>query len=448
MFCLHRLRERNDFIVPQHLHASTAIPSGVSPAYIPERGSTSPARHLRAAAGGARAGTCEDGEQHFKRTDNPRRINRLVERHEEHVLRAVPEGSAPVTADDDWLDDIRQHRKLAWHRADFRRNVLAVATLLLLAYDHTSYTATPGNDYLRRESGIGAGTLGRVKRWLTRHGFLGLVAGGRQARYTPRSSDGHSNLFKPGSRPERMADRAVFVLCRPLTERELARYGEAEVQRMNFRCKFDPLLSIFSAAVDINGNPIPSTAKSNPKNIREWASPTLKNYFEAAARATTVLEAARTDLQWPPSKTTGAKDKATREFNELQAARTVQWHSPPLHKLPSRYVARILAPFFRAGYSPRDILHAIDTKPDGTLHRHDGFDGALNVPALLQARLNSWRNNGQPVYSRSQRVVLNAEESRARAVAAASEARAKGTGSTPTNIARKRGISMLRALWN
>ncbi|CAM3347337.1 hypothetical protein PSET11_03311 [Arthrobacter ulcerisalmonis] len=372
----------------------------------------------------------------------------MVERDEKHVLRAVPEGSAPVTMDDDWLEDIRQHRKLVWHRADFRRNVLAVATLFLLAYDYTSYTSTPGNDYLRREAGIGAGTLARVKRWLIRQGFLGLVAGGRQARYTPRISDGHSNLFKRGDRPDQMADRAVFVLCRPLSERELAQYGEREVQRMDFRCKLDPFLSSFSAAVDISGNPIPSTAKSNPKSIREWASPTLKSYFKAAARVTAMLDAARTDLQWPTNRTTNAPDQATRDFNELQGARTVQWHSPPLKKLPSRYVTRMLAPFFRADYSPKDILHAIDNKPDGSPHQRDGFDGALNVAALLQSRLNHWRCNGQPIYSRTQREAMRAKEPVSRARAATAKAETVSLPSPAANPAHAQGIAKLRALWN
>lgn len=356
--------------------------------------------------------------EHSKRTEAPRRVNRLTERDEENVLRAVPEGSCPLTTDFDWLDAIRQHPKLVWVRADFRRNLLAVASLLLLAYDYNSHTVTPGNDYLLAAAGIGKGTLGRIKRWLRRHGFLGVVAGGRSAIYTPKTSDGNSNLFfKESDRPDRMADRAVYVLCRLATEEELAEFGEQEAQRMDFKCKLDPLLGLFGLAVDINGNPIHSKGKTAPKGIKAWASPTLKSYFEAATKWVADKSAARTDLQWPTTRTTGAQDEATRDFNELQAARTVQWHSPPLRKLRSRHLARILAPFFRADYTPGDILHALDTKPDGTDHQHDGFDGALNVPALLQSRLNHWRMNGQPVYSRRQRSLLRSEDVKAQAEA-------------------------------
>ncbi|UOD83492.1 hypothetical protein [Paenarthrobacter ureafaciens] len=357
--------------------------------------------------------------EHSKRTEAPRRLSRLVERDEENVLRAVPEGSCALTTDFDWLEAIRQHPKLTWRRSDFRRNLLAVASLLLLGFDFNSHTVTPGNDYLLASAGIGQGTLGRIKRWLMRHGFLAIVAGGRSAIYTPKNCSGETNLFKAGEREERMADRAVYVLCRPATEEELARFGEEEVRRMESKCRLDPLLGMFGLAVDINGNPNLTKGKPAPKGIKAWASPTLKSYFEAATKWVADITAARTDLQWPLDGTTSAKDEATRDFNELQAARTVQWHSPPLRKLRSRHLARILAPFFRAGYTPSDILHTLDTKPDGTEHRHDGFHGALNLPALLQSRLNHWRVNGQPVYSRRQRALQRSQDAKAQARAEA-----------------------------
>lgn len=362
--------------------------------------------------------TAQLGE-HSKRTEAPRRLNRLVERQEENVLRAVPEGSCALTTDFDWLGAIRHHPKLAWRRTDFRRNLLAVADLLLLGFDFNSHTVTPGNAYLLATAGIGEGTLGRIKRWLVRYGFLGIVAGGRSAIYTPKSCIGESHLHKDGERDERMADRAVYVLCRPATEEELAQFGEVEVERMDFKCRLDPLLSMFGLAVDINGNPNLAKGKTVPKGLKAWASPTLKSYFEATTKWVAETTAARTDLQWPRDRTTSASDEATRSFNELQAARTVQWHSPPLRKLRSRHLARILAPFFRNDYTPNDVLHALDTKPDGTEHRYDGFDGALNLPALLQSRLNHWRMNGQPVYSRSQRAIRRSQDAKAQAEAAA-----------------------------
>lgn len=355
--------------------------------------------------------------KHTKRTEAPRRVNRMAERDPDIVLRAVPEGSCVLTSDFDWLDAIEQHPKLVLRKSDFRRNVLTVAGLLRLTFDFNSHTAAPGNAYLRAMAGIGKGTLGRVKRWLKRYGFLADVAGGRSAIYTPKNCLGFSHLHKGGEREDRMADRAVYVLCRPATEEELAQFGEEEVQRMDSKCKLDPLLSLFGLAVDVNGNPIPSKEKRSPKGRTEWASPTLKTYFEAATKYVADIAAARTDLHWPLDGTSSAPDEATRDFNELQAARTVQWYSPPLRKLRSRHLAKILAPYFRADYTPADILHTLDTKPDGTQHRHDGFDGAKDVAKLLQHKLGFWRLNGQPVYSRSQRAIQRSQQLKAQAEA-------------------------------
>ena len=290
--------------------------------------------------------------------------------------------------------------------------------------DYVTFTCTPGNDYLMAMADIKSNTLGRFKRWLKRHGFLGMVANGRCAIYTPKSSDGFSNLYPHGKAPEgRMADRAVFVLCVPMSDGEIEEYAEHEVKCMDNRGKLGEFFMRLARAVEVNRNPLPNSAKRNPKSKKELASPTLIEYFEAAARETAKLEAARTDLSWPRTKTTEAPDEATRSFNELQAARTVQWYAPALQKLPSRYLARILAPFFRAGWNARDVLHAFDHKPNGAPHRNDGWDGAHNLPALVQHRLNYWRMNGQPTYGLTQRQQKRSDDARARAMAVKPQAR-------------------------
>lgn len=361
--------------------------------------------------------------EHSKRTEAPRRVNRMAERDEEYVLRAVPQGSMPLTPEfqDEWLDTIWHHHALVYRKKDFQHNVITVAAAYKKAYDFNSYTTTPGNRWLAEYTGLGDGTIRRAKRWLKRHGFLGEVAGGRSAIYTPKNCNGTSNLYREDTQPTgRLADRAVYVLCRPATEEELAKHGEEEVQRMDFKCKLDPLLGLFGLAVDINGHPIESNGKTSPKNIKAWASPTLKTYYEAATRYVANLKAARTDLSWPIDGTTSANDEATRDFNELQAARTVQLNSPPLSKLRSRHLAKILAPYFREDYTPADIIHALDETPDGAKHPHDGFHGAKDIAKVLQHKLGYWRLNGQPVYPRSKRLIQRSQQLRAQAKASLS----------------------------
>lgn len=379
--------------------------------------------------------------EHSKRTDNPRRVNRRNERDEFHVDRAIPEGSRKLVLGDNWLEAITNHHDFVWRRADFRISVIAVAMGHLHSIDWVTATATPGNDWIKQTYEVSRWQLFAARRWLKSHGFLAQVANGRSAMYTPASSDGFSHLISGDRVPyTKMADRAIYVLCLPMTAEELTEAFQADLDRKASRCKLIPYLERLSAAVDINLHPNQASRKTNPKGNYEWASPMRKAYFEAAARETAKIEAARTDLSWPRSATTDAPDEATRSFNELQAARTVIWHTPALQRFSHRYIKRVLAPAFRAGYTPRDVLLAFDYLPDGTQRRHSGFDGAVDVVRLIQARLNDWKVNGQYVYSFSQQEEVRVRDARNRALNAKPQVKEVSTDDSVFNT----GIAMLR----
>lgn len=324
---------------------------------------------------------------------------------------------------------------------DFRRNVRAVAELLLQRVDYPTRTTTPGWDWIMAGARIRSeSTLAKVLRFLNAIGYLGTVAKGRSAQYTPLSSDEHSRW--PGIDGGRVADRAVYVLCEPMTEEELSDAGAAEAERMDNKGKLEGFLAAIGD-VEKKCSPNQNQAKRNPKSIREWASPTLKGYFRALSERYQDSGGDRTDLAWPRDRTTDANDEATARRNELNAARTLQWYAPALARLSTALVARMCAPFFRRGWTVNDILHAIDHRPDGSLWAHDAFHGALNIAPIFQHRMNAWRLNGQPVYSLYQRQVRDAQEARDRAIAV-SRQRAVAPAEAPVgNFAQ--GIAMLRA---
>ena len=261
-------------------------------------------------------------------------------------------------------------------------------------------------------SGLKARTLTRVLRWLRDHGFLGMVANGRMAENTPRSSDEFARW--PSGKGGPTADRAVYVLCQPMTDEELVERIKENIKQADNRGRLDGIFTRWGMAVDINVHPLRNSRKADPKN--EWASPTLKEYFEAAARETARLEAARTDLSWPRHRTTSAKDEAEAAFNRLQAARTVRLHTPAVSGLSDRHLTQILTPWFKAEWSPADILEALETRPDGRPWRNDGAYGVRNVAAWLQSRLSAHRVNGQIPYSPTQRRELRARPARERAI--------------------------------
>lgn len=304
--------------------------------------------------------------------------------------------------------------------------MLTVAELLLERCDFASYTVTPGRDWLLAMAGVGKSTLDRAMRWLRQNGFLGMVANGRQAKWTPRSSDAHARW---GNGFDAVADRAVYVMCQPLSDEDRQKAYEDSVARADNKGKLARVFSRFSMAVDLNGEPNRNARKSAPKGIREWASPTLKGYFEAAARVTAKMEAARTDLSWPRHKTTSANDEAEARFNELQAARTVRLHTPAVSGMSDRHLTAVLRPFFKAGWTPADILEALDYKLDGSRWRNDAAYGVRNVAAWLQSRLSNHRVNGLVTYSPGQRREIASRPARERAIAYSAANRAAGTRS-------------------
>lgn len=379
--------------------------------------------------------------EHSKRTDNPRRVNRLHERDDDVIALVLPEGSRRIQLGDHWLQEIMAHPDYAKRRPQFRVKISNVALALLSSIEWITGTSTPGNDWLMATAGVRSNALGRVKSWLKRHGFLAMVANGRSAIYTPASSDGFSHLISGDRVPfTKMADRAVFVLCLPKTPEEIAAALEEQRQSMENKGKLAPMLDKLAGVFGVSRNPIQPERKTNPKARKEFASLTGKAYWEAVARASAEQSTARTDLRWPRTGTTSAPDEATRSFNELQAARRVISEAPSLRTLSDRHVARLLAPAFRAGYTPADIIEVFRFMPDGTAHRHDGFTGTINIAAMVQSRLNHWKMNGQYMYSPSQREDQRVRDARARAYKAKPQVKEVSTDDSVFNT----GIAMLR----
>jgi hypothetical protein len=217
-------------------------------------------------------------------------------------------------------------------------------------------------------------------------------------------------------------------MCQPLTDEELAQRVQENIARADNKCKLAGVFTRFSMAVDINEHPDRNSRKAAPKGIKEWASPTLKSYFEAAARETAKLEAARTDLSWPRHATTSAHDEAEARHNRLQAARTVRLHTPAVQDLSDRHLTAILTPWFKAEWSPADVLEALSTRPDGAPYRNDAAHGVHNVAAWLQSRLSAHRVNGEIPYSPTQRRELAVRPARERAIAFAKKMRKLVTG--------------------
>ncbi len=87
----------------------------------------------------------------------------------------------------------------------------------------------------------------------------------------------------------------------------------------------------------------------------------------------------------------------------LGAARALQERARVLRRISGEHLRHLARPFFAAGWSPRDVLHAIDHEPGGRQH---GYTAGVRSPAgWIHSRLAAWSGpNGIPLPSRSQRL--------------------------------------------
>src|SRR5262249_29258382 len=112
----------------------------------------------------------------------------------------------------------------------------------------------------------------------------------------------------------------------------------------------------------------------------------------------------------------------------LIAATVVQHRSAGLQWLSPQHIRYLARPYFAAGYTPADVLYALDHDPSG---RPYGYSAAVRHPAgWAAARLGRWLGpSGEPVPSRSQilarkrsRILAEQEARRRDALAAADQA--------------------------
>lgn len=129
----------------------------------------------------------------------------------------------------------------------------------------------------------------------------------------------------------------------------------------------------------------------------------------------------------------------------LGAAQALQERARPLWRLSAEHLRHLARPFFAAGWSPRDLLHALNHSPSGRQH---GYTSGVRSPVgWIRARLAEWLGPDEvPLPSRSQRLAVAhrqvlADQAARRAQTAA--ARAAAAADYPLQAARAR--EMLRS---
>lgn len=253
--------------------------------------------------------------------------------------KAIPAGLAPTPTEGIWWATLRTHPALN-RRAHRRAATLRVGQAIINAHRRRSRTFAVTVERLCRAARVSASTLRRILSDLVRAGLLVKIASGRKKAKT-----------------ETHAWANVWAMTIPATETDCpspARERDTSIPPRT-RAKLTPAAAAQRAYA--------RHAKDHHQDLEPKAQ--------------------RLD----PSLTPRATRKQLKHL-----ARCLQHHSPDaLRTLGIQRLTRLTRCWFEAGWTVGDLLHALETRPDGTRWETAGAGGMHSIPAWFCLRLRHWQ---------------------------------------------------------
>mgnify|MGYP000968017057 CR=1 FL=1 len=378
-----------------------------------------------------------------------RRPSTRLERSRLLVAASVPEGCVLAPRVSVWLEAVREVAEAHGLRDAQVATLVRVARGLCDWVDGASRTTRVVNHRVAELAGCCVRTVQRWLRRLEQWGLLGLVAGGRSARWAPlaRSQDADGKVVL-----ERRNEAAVRSLVVPeamaadtpapaSTGASQASVGRGPVDNegpagpgCGSRCHPYPLLGNLDPRARARGGPSEGLV---PLRGTETSS-------GAAARPGGRGGPSRQRAWWSPRRTRSTEETVLGLARELQERLAV------LRGCSDRYVMRVIKAFGEAGWSVGDLVVAVDRRPDGSAWPHSGDRGVREPARWLIYRLSAWLDDrGAPLASWRQESVREHErlmaEREARMVAReaerariAAERASWGGGPGPGQLAARR----------
>lgn len=318
-----------------------------------------------------------------------RRPSTRLERSRLLVAASVPEGCVLAPRVSVWLEAVRDVAEAHGLRDAQVATVVRVARGLCDWVDGASRTTRVVNDRVAELAGCCVRTVQRWLRRLEQWGLLGLVAGGRSARWAPvarsEGSDGRVVLERRNEAAVRslvVPEGMVAASPAPASAASVGRgpvdnEGPAE-PHCGLRCHPYPWLGNLDPRTRARGGlggglvPLRGTETSSG----------------AAARPGGRVRGDRRRAWWSPRRTRSTEEEVLGLARELQERLRV------LRGCSDRYVMRVIAPFFGAGWSVGDLVTAVDRRPDGSAWPHSGDRGVREPARWLIYRLSAWLNDG------------------------------------------------------
>ena len=319
-----------------------------------------------------------------------RRPSTAVERSRLLVAASVPEGCVLAPRVSVWLGTVREVAEARGLRDAQVSTVVRVARGLCDWVDGASRTTRVVNERVAELAGCCVRTVQRWLRRLEQWGLLGLVAGGRSARWAPmvrrEGADGRVVLERRNEAavrslvvPEEMVAAvlapvsASLVGRGPVDNEGLARSG------CGSRCHPYPLLGIVDPRTRARGG----LGGEGLVPLRG-----AEVFLGAAARPGGRVGGDRRRAWWSPRRTRSTEEGLLGLARELQERMVV------LRGCSDRYVMRVIRPFFGAGWSVGDLVTAVDRRPDGSAWPHSGDRGVREPARWLIHRLSAWLDSG------------------------------------------------------
>lgn len=312
-----------------------------------------------------------------------RRPSRMQETSEHVVQRAIPEGAKRPSHTDEWIAAVERHPTFDQARADHRRALRRCIEALVAAVDFGSMTVCRTWGKLAVIVECAERSIGRHLRTFREMGVLGVVASGRSAAYASVGEDGN-----------RVNEAPVYVLCVP-------------EERPCLKDRMREMLGLRGRTVDESVTP-PSEAGLKLTTYREVPRTRTRNrasISEEQKKLCATVDQIRWNRHRVPSGRVQRRTAAWRVKSLLPNV---------LGRMSDRDVASCLRDFFVAGWSPDDVHHALESRPDGSRWPYAGAPDTkepYRVRGWLRFRLDAWRDtSGAPMVSRGRQ--LRADDAR------------------------------------
>lgn len=335
------------------------------PATPPHGASTSAQHHIK----------CAQKQERARKSHTKRPATQPIQWENSTAARlaALPADHVYTCSADQWWEALKNRINLTQRRADFRATFENVCEAIAYAFNpETGILRTTWNA-LAKLASTSISSVQRVLRLLKEHQLITVIASGRSAAMAPKGQEkknlapvyGLTVPTPPSVAPTESDDSFyddngyLFVTdCpSPLRDEKISYYRAIHEGLFDQFCK--------------------------------------QRYALYAHTHRDALEKKRQGLE-PTYPTIKAKKQAL-----IHLARALQHHCLDLRSLSAKAITEVAQPFFDAGWTVRDVLYALEYRPDNSAYNTKGATGMRSVKKWLILRMKSWTQNGLVMNSRT-----------------------------------------------